>query len=78
MVKGTDSAFNHMELCLVLQVDIIFVEPACGKARHSCHNFGKVYVHAYVCACIHPSGFVQAITPRFIHGFQNYLAQVLS
>ena len=28
-------------------------------------------------ACIRPSGFVRAITPTFMHGFQNYLAQLL-
>ena len=27
-----------------------------------------------VCACIRPSGFVQAITPTFMHGFQNNIA----
>ena len=39
----------------------IFVEAACGKARHSCYNFCSLYaralVHACVCACVHPSGF---------------------
>ena len=33
----------------------IFVEPASGKARNSCYNFGKVYVRA----CEFPSGFVR-------------------
>ena len=27
----------------------IFFEPASGQARHSCYNFGKVYVRASVC-----------------------------
>ena len=31
-----------------------------------------------VCACMHPSGFVWAITPKFMDGFQNYLSQLLS
>ena len=38
-------------------------------------KFAKVYVHANV----HPSiGFVQAITPTFMDGFQNYMTQLLS
>ena len=53
---------------------LFFVEPACGKARHSCYNFGKVYVHV----CIPSSRFVWAITPTFMHGFQNFLALLLS
>ena len=28
-----------------------FVESACGKARHSCYFFAKVYVRAYVRIC---------------------------
>ena len=51
-----------------------FVEPACGKGRHKCYYFAKVYV----CACLHPSGFVRDITPTFFDGFQNYLTQALS
>ena len=60
---------------LVLQVKCVmfcnvFVEPACGKGRHSCYNFRSVYVRA--------SGFVRAITSIFMHGFQNNSAQLLS
>ena len=35
----------------------------------------------YMCcmhACLSPTGFVQAITPTFMHGFQNCLAQLFS
>ena len=32
----------------------LFVEPACGKARHSCCNFCSVYVRALVCVSRHP------------------------
>ena len=42
-----------------IKSETIFVKPTCGKARHSCYYFAKVHVHA----CMHPSGFVQAITP---------------
>ena len=31
-----------------------------------------------VSVCVFPSGFVRAITPTFMHGFQNVLAQLLS
>ena len=27
---------------------LVFVDPACGLARHSCYNFSLVYVHASV------------------------------
>ena len=30
----------------------VFVEPACGKARHSCYNFSSVYVRASVRQCV--------------------------
>ena len=30
-------------------VQKIFFAPASGKARHSCYNFGKVYVRVSVC-----------------------------
>ena len=33
---------------------ILFVEPACGEARHSCYNFGLVYMHALVRASLRP------------------------
>ena len=29
-------------------------------------------------ACVHPSGFVRAITSTFMHGFQNNYAQLFS
>ena len=29
----------------------IFVEPACGYARHSCYNFSSVYVRASIRIC---------------------------
>ena len=32
----------------------------------------------HVLACVRPSIFVQAISPTFLHGFQNYLTQLLS
>ena len=48
---------------------IIFVEPSCGYARHSCYSFSSVYVRA--------SKFVQTITCMIMHGFQNNLAQLL-
>ena len=41
---------------------------------HSCYYFAKVYVHACMCW----SGFVRAVTPTFMDGFQNYLTQLLS
>ena len=55
---------------------LLFVEPTCGKARHCCYNFGKVYVHA----CVQHASVlvVQAISPTFMHGFQNYLAKLFS
>ena len=31
-----------------------------------------------LCVCMHPSGFVQAVTSTFMHGFQNNLAQLFS
>ena len=36
----------HARLTILLI--FIFVEPACGKARHSCYNFCSVYVRASV------------------------------
>ena len=36
---------------MVQEKYLIFVEPACGKARHSCYNFAKVNVRAF----FHPS-----------------------
>ena len=33
---------------------MFFVEPACGKARQSCYNFGKMCLH--VCVCPELSG----------------------
>ena len=60
------------------EILLIFVEPAFGKARHSYFYFGKVNVDGCVCVCMCIlSRFVQAITPTFMHGFQNYLAQLL-
>ena len=50
----------------------ILVEPACGKARHSCYNFCSVYVRALVPVCMHPSRFVWTITSTFLHGFQIF------
>ena len=35
-----------------IRFNMIFVEPACGKARHSCYNFAKVYVRAGVRASV--------------------------
>ena len=35
-------------------------------------------VCVWMCACIRLSGFVRAITPTFMDGFQNYLTQLLS
>ena len=52
---------------------ILFVKPAGGKARHSCYYFAKVYVRV----CLHPFGFVWAITPAFMHIFQNNLTAVV-
>ena len=56
------------------------VEPACGKAKHICYDFFKVCVRACMCvrASVRPSGFIRAITPSFMHEFQNYLTQVLN
>ena len=48
---------------------------AVSRAYSSCYNFSLVYVR---CAWMLPSGFVQAVTCTFIHGFQNYLAQLFS
>ena len=31
------------------------------------------FARLYVCACMLASGFVPAITPTFMHGFQNYV-----
>ena len=37
------------------------------------------WVYVGVCMlCMHPSGFVGAITCTFVHGFQNNLAQLFS
>ena len=52
---------------------MVFVEPACGKGRHSYYYFAKVYVCTSVCR----SGF-WAIPATVMHGFQNYLTQLLS
>ena len=54
------------------------VKPTSGKARHSCYYFAKVYVLECVHGCVHPSGFVRATIPTFMHGFQNYFTQLLS
>ena len=37
--------------------DFIIVVPTCGKARHSCYNFCKVYVSACLSECIRPDLF---------------------
>ena len=50
---------------------IIFVEPACGE-RDEIVTISVRYM------CVRPSGFVQAITCTFVHGFQNKLAQLSS
>ena len=34
-----------------MYVSIVFVEPACGLARHSCYNFSSVNVRASVRIC---------------------------
>ena len=35
-----------------VQQHIIFVEPTCSKARHSCYYFCSVYVHACIRGCV--------------------------
>ena len=63
--------FVSLFLCILcFQRILLFAEPACGKARNICYYFAKV--------CVRASGFVRAITPTFMHGFQNYLIQLLS
>ena len=52
---------------------MVFVELACGKGRHSYYYFAKVYVCTSVCR----SGFVRAIPPTVMHGFQNYLTVIV-
>ena len=37
---------------------LIFVEPACGKARHNCYNFCLVYV--LVCICLGHNFYIYA------------------
>ena len=58
-----------MRYCL-FQIFIIFVTPACSKARHSCYYCAKVYLRTCL---VRPSR-----TPTFMEGFQNYLRQLLS
>ena len=53
---------------------LFFVELACGKTRHSCYYFAKVYVRGSFC----PTGFVWAFTPTSFMDIQNYLTQFLS
>ena len=55
--------------------------PLAVKQNISVTIFSKcMYVRA--CACVRPfvrpSGFIRAITPTFMHGFQNYLTQFLN
>ena len=37
-----------------------------------------ILLKMYVCVCMNPPGFVRAITPTFMDGFQNYFTQLLS
>ena len=47
-----------------------FVETACGE-----RNIVTISVRCMCvcCACVHPSGFVRAITSTFMHGFQKII-----
>ena len=67
-------------------IPLPFCRASLQGARHSWYNFSSVYVHVLCVACawlvraciVRPSGFFQAITCTFMHGFQNNMAQLFT
>ena len=57
---------------------MIFVEPACGGQDIVVAISVQCMCIRCACVCVHPSGFVQAISSIFMHGFQKKLAQLFS
>ena len=78
LYRDRNNSSSKIAICLILRhitcsvwlQDAVnfFVEPACGKARHSPYYLANVCVRASV----YPSGFVQAITRTVMDGFQNF------
>ena len=49
---------------------MIFVEPACGE-QDIVVAISVQCMCSVVHVCVHPSGFVQAISSTFMHGFKK-------
>ena len=82
MIGCSKEGFSLKSSFAVL-IPLHFCRASLQAARHSWYNFSSVYVHALcvACACVRCASvriFFRAIICTFMHGFQDYLAQLFT